>query len=203
MLAIGYWLPKANGQKPIAKSKMRDKQGINEELEIPNGITMRLDSGILSVKGPKGELKKEFLSKEIKIAVDNNTVSFVSVKKKKFKKMIGTYLAHVKNIFKGVNEGHKYILKICSGHFPMNVSVSKNELIVKNLLGEKVPRILKLKNNVDVKVDGELVTVESINKELAGQCAADIEQLTRRTNYDTRVFQDGIYIINKDGKELK
>ena len=37
---------------------------------------------------------------------------------------------------------------------------------------------------------------------LAGQTAADIEQMTRRPSFYTRIFQDGIYITIKDGKEI-
>ena len=92
---------------------------------------------------------------------------------------------------------------ICSGHFPMNVNVANNKLTVKNLLGEKVPRVLQLKEGADVKVEGDIIYVTSINKEIAGQVSADIEQLTRRPGYDGRVFQDGIYLINRDGKELR
>jgi len=54
-----------------------------------------------------------------------------------------------------------------------------------------------------VKVEGDIVIVESPNKELAGQVAADIEQKVRRTKYDNRIFQDGIWIFEKFGKELK
>jgi large subunit ribosomal protein L6 len=85
----------------------------------------------------------------------------------------------------------------------MTVSVNKNQLIVKNLLGEKIPRVLDLKEGVTVKVEGENIIVESTDKEKAGQCAASIEQLTRRTGYDTRVFQDGCWITIKDKKEIK
>jgi large subunit ribosomal protein L6 len=85
----------------------------------------------------------------------------------------------------------------------MNVNVINNNLVVKNFFGEKVPRVLQLKNGAEVKVEGDLIHVTSSNKEIAGQVSADIEQLTRRPGYDTRIFQDGIYIVNKDGKELK
>ena len=85
----------------------------------------------------------------------------------------------------------------------MTVTISDNKLHVKNFLGEKVPRVLNLKEGTTVKVDGALIHVTSSSKELAGQVSGDIEQLTRRPGFDTRVFQDGIYIINKDGKELK
>ena len=95
------------------------------------------------------------------------------------------------------------MLKICSGHFPINVSVNNNMLIVKNFLGEKVPRTIKLKPGADVRVEGDLIVVESPSKEIAGQVSADIELLARRTHYDLRIFQDGLWIINKDGKEIK
>ena len=62
---------------------------------------------------------------------------------------------------------------------------------------------LKIKEGVNVKVEGDKVAVESPDKEKAGQCAASIEQLTKRTGYDNRVFQDGIWIVSKSKKELK
>jgi large subunit ribosomal protein L6 len=122
---------------------------------------------------------------------------------KREKKLIGTLKANLKNMFKGSSELHKYSLKVCSGHFPMKVEVKEDTLTISNFIGEKFPRKLKLKEGVNVKVEGDMVNVESVDKSLAGQTAADIEQLTRRTNYDTRIFQDGIYVINKDGKEIK
>ena len=52
------------------------------------------------------------------------------------------------------------------------------------------------------KVEGEIVTVNHCDIEVAGQTAADIEQLTRRPGFDPRIFQDGIYITKKDGKNI-
>ena len=105
-------------------------------------------------------------------------------------------------MIKGSNEGHVYELKICSGHFPMNVSIQGKELVVKNFIGEKFPRRLKIQEGVIVKIEGEKITVEHTSKEIAGQSAANIEQLTRRPNFDSRIFQDGIYITVKDGKQI-
>ena len=85
----------------------------------------------------------------------------------------------------------------------MNVSISGKEFVIKNFLGEKVPRTLSLQDDVSVKINGQEVIVEGISKERTSHVAAEIEQLTRITNKDLRVFQDGIYITHKDGRAIK
>src|SRR3989344_1644060 len=73
---------------------------------------------------------------------------------------------------------------------------------IKNVLGEKIPRKVNLMPGAAVKVDGSTITVESPDIEKAGQVAADIEQATRRPGFDRRIFQDGIYIIEKEGEQI-
>jgi len=173
-------------------------------IEIPENIQVSVKDSILTTKGQKGEVVKNFVNPQISILVEKNLIKLMAKNAtKREKKLMNTFRAHIKNMFKGVTEGHIYQLKICSGHFPMNVSVQGNEFIVKNFLGERFPRKLTLKENVGVKVEGDIVTVESSSKELAGQTAADIEQLTKIKGRDLRIFQDGIWIINKDGKQIK
>ncbi len=174
-----------------------------ESVEMPSGTFPSVGGDEVTVKGPKGEVRRVFKNPKIKIYVKDNELFFESENAtKREKTVMGSYTAHIRNIVRGVNEKHIYKLKICSGHFPMNVSVSGKNFVIKNFLGEKVPRTLTLKEGVDVKVQGNEVLVESSDKELAGLTAADIEQLTRRTGYDRRIFQDGIYIFVKDGKEV-
>jgi large subunit ribosomal protein L6 len=105
-------------------------------------------------------------------------------------------------MIKGVQEGFTYKLKICSGHFPMSVALKGNTFEIKNFIGEKVPRTLKIKQGADVKIEGDQITVHATDKELAGTTAGAIEKLTRRPGFDKRIFQDGIYITEKDGKKL-
>ena len=186
------------------KGKQPKKKDLIAEIKVPEGLSINVDKGVLTLKSRKGEVKKAFTDKKITIESKNDSIILKAGKFSKVKKkIIKSYAAHIKNMLKGSLEGHKYMLKICSGHFPMNVSVNKSELTVKNFLGEKVPRILKLKEGATVKVEGDKIVVESASKETAGQISADIEQLTRRTGYDLRIFQDGIYIIDKDGKEIR
>ncbi len=172
-----------------------------EEIEIPEGITVKLDNSLLSVKGPKGELKRKFFDPRIKISLNNNKIIFnIGIFTKKEKMQLGSFVAHIKNMLGGVKEAYVYKLKICSGHFPMNVSVKGNEFIIKNYIGEKVPRVFKFNPAVKVLVEGEHVTVESSDIELAGQTACLIEQHSLRAGFDKRVFQQGIFITEKPKK---
>ena len=182
--------------------KMKEK--IDYEIELGEGIQASLDNNILTLKGKKGETQRNFNNPLIQLKIDGNKIKLSSKRlTKREKKLAGTFKAHIKNMINGVNEGHIYKLKICSSHFPMNASINDSELIVKNFFGEKSPRTLKIKPGVTAKIEGSEIVIESTNKELAGQAAADIEQLTRITNKDRRIFQDGIYIIEKDGKKIE
>lgn len=176
---------------------------LKETVEIPEKAEAKLAGRVLTIKGPKGELSREILFPRILLDVERNKISLSSKNAtKREKTQFGTIKAHIKNMIKGVLEGHVYKLKICSGHFPMNVSATADALTVKNFLGEKVPRVVKIKKGVKVTVDGTEVTVEGTDIEKAGQAAADIEQLTRITNRDIRIFQDGIYITRKSKRQL-
>jgi large subunit ribosomal protein L6 len=179
------------------------KQDIREELEIPQGITIQLVEGVFSITAAKGEVKKKLHSPKIKVGLQNNLVVFEAKKgTQREKRMIKTHIAHLKNMMRGVTQGHNYKLKICSGHFPMTVSVKGDFFEIKNFVGETIPRTVALPEGVKVVVDGQFVLVESVDKEKAGRTAALIEKLTRRAAYDKRVFQDGIFIIEKDGKPV-
>ena len=180
------------------------KKEIKAEIEIPDGITVEVDGALIKVNGKAGEVVKDLFNPNVKIIKEDKKVVLRALKStKRERKLVNSFKAHIKNMLQGANETYKYKLKICSGHFPMNVSVKGSEFIVKNFFGEKIPRVLEIKEGANVKVEGDVVVVESPNKELAGQVAADIEQLVRRTKYDTRIFQDGIWIFEKFGKEIK
>jgi len=188
----------------MEKIKSGSKEKITKEIDVNDSVSASINNQILLIKGPKGESSRKINQHNISVKIENKKITLESKRgTKEDKKIIGSLAAHVKNMVRGSMHNHVYTLKICSGHFPMNVSMSGSKLVVKNFLGEKVPRVLQLKHGADVKVEGDLIHVASASKEIAGQTSADIEQLTRRPGFDTRIFQDGIYIINKDGRDLK
>lgn len=157
----------------------------------------------LHVKGPKGEDARVVGTKRVQLATaEGKVIMSCANATKTDKRTLNTNAAHVKNMLRGAASGHVYKLKICSGHFPMSVEAKGDMFIVKNFIGESVPRTLKLRSGVKVTISGTEITVESHKKEWAGSQASAIELLMRRPGFDTRVFQDGIYIVEKDGKKV-
>lgn len=184
--------------------KGEKKNYITEKLAVPEAVTVNIQGSTIKVKGKQGEVQRKIDDPLVTVRLEGNTLHIAAEgDSKREQRKVGTWRAHIANMIKGAQSGHEYKLKICSGHFPMNVSATEKEFVVKNFLGEKVPRKLWLKQGAKVKIDGELVLVESVDKEIAGQVAADIELLCKITGRDSRIFQDGIWIVEKDGKPIK
>ena len=175
------------------------------DIDVPGGVQVSVNGSNIIVKGKNGELSRNIANPRFEFFVENNKVLIRLREGIKFsardKMLMNTNMAHLKNMLRGVQEKYTARLKICSGHFPMQVIVQDNALQIKNFLGEKVPRRASLMSHVKVTVQGDIILVEGIDKEKVGQTAATIEQSTRITNRDRRIFQDGLYIISKPGEE--
>ncbi|RLG12341.1 50S ribosomal protein L6 [Candidatus Pacearchaeota archaeon] len=180
------------------------RKEIFQEVEIPEGVEAEIKGNILEIKGKEGENKKKFNLHNIKLEKKDNKIVIGNKKAtKKEKKMINTITAHIKNMIQGVQEKFEYKLKAVFSHFPITLEKQGDEVIIKNFLGEKIERKAKIPKGAEVKIEKEYVTITSVDKEIAGQAAANLEKATRIRMRDRRVFQDGVYIINKAGKEIK
>ena len=180
------------------------KDDLKREIELNSGVTAHLVDNLLTIKGPKGEVSRNFLHPKISVSLEGNkVVLFASKATKREKTMMGSFESHIANMVKGVQKLYVYKLRICSGHFPMNVSVVGHELVIKNFLGEAVARKVEIVRGAEVKVNGEEIVVSSADIEVAGQTAANIETACRITNRDRRIFQDGCYITHKADKSMK
>lgn len=179
------------------------KRPIYKEMEIPEGVEVSVDGNIITIKGPEGENKRELHLGKLKLEIKDRRIKLGHDKSSKNqKKQIHTIFAHIRNLMEGVQKKFEYILKICFSHFPFTVKAEGKEVIVKNFLGEKIDRKTKIPEGVEMDIQKDIITIKSINKEKAGQAAANLESITKVKGRDRRIFQDGIFIINKCGKEI-
>ena len=96
---------------------------IESTIAIPGGVTVSYDGNVMKVNGPRGELSRNFAHPGIDIAVGEGEVSVsCEYPRIKDKAMVGTYVAHINNMIKGVTVGFTYHLKIVFSHFPMKVT---------------------------------------------------------------------------------
>jgi len=179
------------------------KKEISQKIEIPPGVEVVFEDNELTIKGQKGEIKRKLFLGRVKFEKKGGEIILTDKNAtKKEKKIINTNASHIRNMIKGVQENFEYKLKICTSHFPISVEIKEGEALVKNFLGEKVPRKIKIPKKVQIDVDRDIITISSADKELAGQTAASFERSTKIQSRDRRIFQDGIYIIKKAGKEI-
>ena len=173
---------------------------IEDHIAIPDGVTVSMDGNALKVKGPKGELCRTFSHPTVVVAIADGVVTVsCEYPRIKEKAMVGTFRAHIRNMFRGVTEGYSYQLKIVQSHFPMKVTVNDKakRIEVANYMGGHAIRTANIVGDAKVKISGTDVTVTGISIEDVGQTAANMEKATQRGGFDKRVFEDGIYIVKK------
>lgn len=177
---------------------MKKKKELREKITIPDNVEVTLESNNVTVKGEKGTVSRAFSHPEIHLKMDGKTME-VSCKslRRKDKALVNTFVAHIKNMMKGVTIGFEYKMKTVFSHFPIKTSVEGNVVVIQNFLGERSPRRAEILSGVIVEPKGDDITVSGIDKEKVGQTVANIERAAKVKNRDVRVFQDGIYKIAK------
>lgn len=169
---------------------------VKEQINLPEGVTASFENDALTIKGEKGEIAKTFSHPKIAIKLNGNTIEITGQNvRRKEKALIGTFIAHINNMIKGVAEGFEYHMKTIFSHFPIKTSVEEDFFVIQNFLGERSPRKAKILKGVTVEAKGEETIITGIDKEKVGQTVANIERATRVKNRDIRVFQDGVYLV--------
>jgi large subunit ribosomal protein L6 len=171
-----------------------------ETIQLPEDVDASVDHLELTIEGPDGTVTRRLWYPDVSVSVDGDEVVVESpADDAKTSATIGTFESHIRNMVHGVTEGWTYRMQVHYSHFPMQVQVEGDEVVVQNFLGETAPRRTAILGDTEVEVDGEEITLQGSDKEAVGQTAGSIEQLTRVTDKDNRVFQDGVYIVEKPG----
>jgi len=112
-----------------------------QELEIPEGVTVDVKSRKIAVKGKLGTLTRAFKHVPIDIRKEKSTKGTTQtlkfrmwLQKKKRNAVLGTIRSTVRNMIAGVTVGYKFRMVLAYSHFPIVVNVVDNGRVLSNLL---------------------------------------------------------------------
>ena len=170
-------------------------------VELPAGVEVKQDGNVVTVKGPKGELTREF-SDLIKINVEGNVVTFErSSDDNKSKSLHGTTRANFHNMVVGVSEGFEKKLELAG----VGYRVQQKGKNLEFSLGFSHPVIVEAPEGITFEVpDNTHVNVKGINKQQVGQIAAEIRGHRPPEPYKGKgIHYVGEHIRRKLGKAAK
>jgi len=163
-------------------------------IEITQGVSAVLTDGVLTIKGPKGELKRE-IDKNVKVEIKDNKI-FINSEKGNF---WGLYRALVYNMVEGVSKGFEKRLEIEGVGFKAAV---EGESLILNL-GFTNPVKIRKPDGIDFKVEKNVVIVSGINKEVVGEISALIRKQKKAEPYKGKgIKYQGEKIRRKEGKKV-
>ncbi len=163
---------------------------------IPEKTTVAVDKGVVSVKGPKGEMTRSF-KPGIEIVVADGTVT-LTLKRPEDAVLWGTYASHIKNMIQGVVSGFEKKLIIEGIGFKSDVKGT--ELVMS--LGFSHPVKMAIPAGLKVTADKNIVSISGVDKEAVGAFAAAIRAKKKPEPYKGKgIRYENEVIRRKQGKK--
>ncbi len=171
-----------------------------QPIEIPSGVTITIDSDVITVKGAKGELTVPHLSD---VTVSQNE-GVLKVERKDDERIAkaqhGLQRALLANAVEGVTKGFEKKLEVNGVGF--RVASSNNELTMSLGFSHEVK--YKAPEGISLTNDKMVINVNGIDKQQVGQVAADIRALKKPEPYKGKgiKYADEV-LLRKAGKTGK
>jgi large subunit ribosomal protein L6 len=144
-------------------------------IEIPENVTVKIDAGVITIKGPKGELNWKYPG-NIKVTSNGGTIlversSDVGVDRA----LHGLARSLISNMVTGVSQGYQIVLEIVGVGY--KAQVSGNKLVMS--LGYSNPVEYSLPDGITVTLDQKQtqITLTGIDKQQIGHVAGCIKAL--------------------------
>ena len=169
-----------------------------QAIEIPVKTEATYVDGIFTVKGPKGELVKEF-NDSIAVKIDGTHITLNPVKNTlEARALWGTYASHIVNMLQGVNT--LYTKKLILEGIGYKAEVVGTTL--KMALGFSHPVNVEIPKGLTITSEKGVLTMSGADKELVGQFAAKVRDLKKPEPYKGKGFRyEGEVIKRKQGKK--
>jgi large subunit ribosomal protein L6 len=170
-------------------------------IELPEGVTITNNNNEVTVKGPKGELTRQF-NKDLTIEVDGSNVTVVRPSESKEHRTIhGTTRALLANMVEGVSKGFERNLELVGVGYRAQKQGTKLVLSV----GYSHPVEFEAEQGIDIDVPANTkISIKGIDKERVGAIAANIRQVRPPEPYKGKgIRYEGEQVRRKEGKTGK
>lgn len=170
-------------------------------IEVPAGVEINYNDGLVEVKGPKGSLTQEIRG-GFKLNMEDGVLSVERPSEtKEHKSLHGLYRTLIQNMIIGVTEGYTKRLKIEGTGYRANKQGNKLNLN----LGFSHPVALEDPEGITTETpDDRTIVVTGINKEQVGNYAANIRAWRKPEPYKGKgVRYEGEHVRRKVGKTGK
>lgn len=167
-------------------------------IKVPADVQVKIEGDLVTVKGPKGELKRNIIPK-IAVKLENSevTVSIINPKNKRENALWGLYWNLVRNMIIGVKDGFEKKLEINGVGYKVAGGGKKLTFQV----GFSHPVEFVLPEGIDSKVEGNVITVNGADKELLGEIASQIRGIKKPEPYKGKGIKYVDEVIRrKEGK---
>ncbi|OMP67933.1 50S ribosomal protein L6 [Domibacillus epiphyticus] len=170
-------------------------------IELPEGVTITNNNNEVTVKGPKGELTRQF-NKDLTIEVEGNTITVVRPSESKEHRTIhGTTRALLANMIEGVSKGFERNLELIGVGYRAQKQGTKLVLNV----GYSHPVEFEAEKGIEIDVPANTkISIKGIDKERVGAIAANIRQVRPPEPYKGKgIRYEGEQVRRKEGKTGK
>ncbi|MDD4803990.1 MAG: 50S ribosomal protein L6 [Candidatus Pacebacteria bacterium] len=167
-------------------------------IDIPAGTEVKIDSGVVTVKGPLGELVRQF-KKNISIAIVENRIELKPVKENiENNALWGTYASHINNMIEGVTKG--YTKKLIVEGIGYRADATPTDVTLK--VGFSHPVKVSIPKDLKLTSEKGLITITGIDKEKVSSFASEIKAIKKPEPYKGKGirFEDEV-IRRKEGKK--
>lgn len=173
-------------------------------IELPKGVDVVINGNLVTVKGPKGELKRT-VPPQIRVVKEGNVVSVQrDGDEDEARALHGLTRALLANMVKGVSDGYQKVLEIGAESVGYRAEMSGNKLML--YLGYSHPIEFPPPPGITFATDAKTrtITVSGIDKELVGEVAAQVRKLRPPEPYKGKgIRYQGEVIRRKAGKAGK
>lgn len=167
-------------------------------IAIPEKTTVSVQSGVVTIKGPLGELSKA-LRPTVVLTVTDKEISLTPAdSSKETNSLWGTYASHLDNMIQGVNKTFEKKLVVEGIGYKVQVAGKTLELIV----GFSHPVTMEVPEGLTVSVEKNVISVAGSNKELVGQFASDVRAVKKPEPYKGKgIRYENEIVRRKQGKK--